>query len=75
MYSGQEGNRYIEGKERQTRTYRAREVHDRALPNHSRETNGMLGVDLMQKERRLNSIGSGMGMGVGNQLDVRKTEG
>ena len=75
MYSGQEGNRYIEGEERQTRTYRAREVHDRASPNHSHETNGMLGVDLMQKERRLNSIGSGMGMGVGNQLDVRKTEG
>ena len=31
-----------------------------------------LGVDLTQKERRLNGVGSGMSVDVGNQLDVRK---
>ena len=31
-----------------------------------------LGVDLTQKERRLNGVGLGMSVDVGNQLDVRK---
>ena len=48
------GSRYIESEERQTRTYRAREVRDQALPDHSCETDETSGVDLMQKERRLN---------------------
>ena len=40
----------MEGKERQTRMHRVREVHDRALPNHSHETDETLGIDLMQEE-------------------------
>ena len=66
MYSRQEGNRYIESEERQTRTYQAREVHNQASPNCSCEVNEMLGIDLMQEERRSNSIGSGMSVDVGN---------
>ena len=56
MYSKQEGNRYIESEEKQTRMYQAREVHNQALPDHGRETNEMSGIDLMQEERRSNSI-------------------
>ena len=41
--------RYIEGKKRQTKTHRAREVCDWALPDRSHETDEMLGVDLTQK--------------------------
>ena len=44
--------RYIEGGKRQTKMHRAREVHDRAKPDHSRETDEMLGVDLTQKKGR-----------------------
>ena len=44
-------NRYIESEKGQTRMYRAREVHDRALPDHSRETKETSGVDLTQKEK------------------------
>ena len=40
--------RYIEGGKRQTKMHRAREVCNRALPDHSRETNEMSGVDLTQ---------------------------
>ena len=69
------GNRYIESKKGLTRMYQAREVCDRASPNCSCKTDEMLGVDLMQKERRSNSIGSGMGVDVWNQLDARKREG
>ena len=56
-------NRYIEGKKGQTRTYWAREVHDRASPNCSCKTNESLGIDLMQEERRLNErqVGNGCG--------------
>ena len=67
--------RYIEGKKRQTKTYRAREVCDQALPNRSRETDETSGMDLMQEQRRSNGIGSGMNVDVGNQLDTRKGKG
>ena len=40
---------YIESEERWTRMHRVREVHDRALPNRSCETNETLGIDLTQK--------------------------
>ena len=50
------GNRYIEGKERQARTYQVRKVRDQALPDHSHETNETSGVDLTQKERRSNEL-------------------
>ena len=53
MYSGQEGNRYIEGEERQTRMYQAREVCDRASPNCSRETDETLGIDLTQEREKV----------------------
>ena len=74
-YSGQERNRYIESEERWTRTYRAREVHDRVSPDRSRKTDETSGVDLTQEERRSNGVGSGMSVNVGNQLDVRKGKG
>ena len=45
----QERNIYIESEERQTKMHRAREVRDRALPDHSRETNEASGIDLTQK--------------------------
>ena len=41
--------RYTEGGKRQTKMHRAREVHDRASPDRSRETNETLGVDLTQE--------------------------
>ena len=47
-------NRYIESKKGQTRTYQAREVHNRALPNCSHEIDESLGIDMTQEERRLN---------------------
>ena len=52
-----------------------REVHDQASPDHSHETDEMSGVDLTQEERRLNSVGLGMSVDVGNRLDVRKGKG
>ena len=56
-----------------------REVHHQASPqpspNHSRETKELSGIDLMQEERRSNSIGLGMGVDVRNRLDTRKREG
>ena len=69
------GNRYIESEKGQTRTYQAREVRNQASPDHSRETDETSGVDLMQEERRSNSVWSGMGVNVGNQLDAKKREG
>ena len=42
--------RYIEGRKRQTKTHRAREVHNRALPDCSREIDETSGMDLMQEE-------------------------
>ena len=45
----EETYRYIEGEERRTKTHRAREVRDRALPDCSRETDETLGIDLTQK--------------------------
>ena len=41
--------RYIESKKGQTKTHRAREVRDRALPDHSRKTDGTSGIDLTQR--------------------------
>ena len=41
--------RYIESEKRQTKTHRAREVRDRALPDHSRETDETSGIDLTQR--------------------------
>ena len=44
---------YIEGKERQTRMYQAREVCNQALPDCSRETDEMLGIDLTQEREKV----------------------
>ena len=55
--------------------HRAREIRDRALPDRSRETDEMSGIDLTQEERRSKGIGSGMSVDVGNQLDARKRKG
>ena len=52
-----------------------REVRDWALPDHSHETDETSGIDLMQEKRRSNSVGSGMSVGVRNQLDMRKGKG
>ena len=41
--------RYIEGRKRQTKMHRVREVHDRASPDCSCETDETSGVDLMQE--------------------------
>ena len=65
-YNGQERNIYIESKERRTKTHRAREVRDRASPDHSRETDETSGMDLTQEQRRLNGVGSGMSVVVRN---------
>ena len=56
-------NRYIESKKGQTRTYQAREVCNRALPNCSHEIDESSGIDMMQEERRLNGhcVGNGCG--------------
>ena len=51
--------RYIESGKRQTKTHRAREVHDWASPDHYHE----------------NDETSGMGVDVGNRLDARKRKG
>ena len=42
------GNIYIGSEKGRTKTHRAREVRDRALPDHSRETDETSGIDLMQ---------------------------
>src|SRR5438128_11824625 len=61
--------RYIEGEKGHTKTERAREVRDRASPDHSHETDGSSGIDLMQeKEEGQRGVGSGMGISVGNAL-------
>ena len=49
--------RYIEGRKRQTKTHRAREVCDQALPDRSRETNEMSGIDLTQKREGQMALG------------------
>ena len=67
--------RYIESEKGQTKTHRAREVRDRASPNHSRETDGMSGIDLTQRSEGQKSVRSGMGVGVRKRLDVRKSKG
>ena len=58
--------RYIEGGKRQTKTYQAREVCDRASPDCSHETNETSGMNLMQEERRSKGVGLGMSVDVGN---------
>ena len=41
--------KYIESEKGQAKTHRAREVHDRASPDRSRETNETSGIDLTQR--------------------------
>ena len=67
--------RYIESEKGQTKMHRAREVHDWASPDCSHETDETLGMNLTQEQKRSNGVGSGMSVGVGNQLDVRKRKG
>ena len=67
--------RYIEGGKKQTKMYRVREVRDWALPDCSCKTDETSGMDLMQEERRLNGVKSGMSVDVGNRLDARKRKG
>ena len=74
-YNGQERNIYIESEERQTKTHRAREVRNRALPDRSHETDETSEMDLTQEQRRLNGVGSGMSVVVRNRLDARKRKG
>ena len=55
-------DRYIESEKEHTKTERAREVRDRASPDHSRKTDGSSGMDLTQRrgirtERR--QVGNG----------------
>ena len=44
------GNIYIGSEKGRTKTHRAREVRDRALPDRSRETDEMSGIDFDAKE-------------------------
>ena len=44
------GNIYIGSEKGRTKTHRAREVHDRASPNHSHETDEMSGIDFDAKK-------------------------
>ena len=69
------GNIYIGSEKGWTKTHRAREVCDRASPDHSCETNETSGMGLTQEEGRSKGVGSGMGVDVGNQLDARKRRG
>ena len=69
------GNIYIGSEKGQTKTHRAREVRDRALPDHSHETDETSGMGLTQEEGRSKGVGSGMGVDVGNRLDARKGKG
>ena len=69
------GNIYIGSKKGRTKTHRAREVHDRASPDRSRETDETSGMGLTQEERRSKGVRSGMGVDVGNRLDARKRGG
>ena len=49
MTEERRGNIYIGSEERQTMMHRAREVHDRASPDRSRETDETSGIDLTQR--------------------------
>ena len=60
------GNIYIGSEKGRTKTHRAREVRDRALPDRSRETDETSGMGLTQEEGRSKGVGSGMGVDVGN---------
>ena len=42
-------NIYIGSEKGRTKTHRAREVRDQALPDHSRETDETSRIDLMQR--------------------------
>ena len=44
------GNIYIGSEKGRTKTHQAREVHDRALPDRSRETDETSGIDFDAKE-------------------------
>ena len=43
------GNIYIGSEKGRTKTHQAREVRDRASPDHSCETDETSGIDLMQR--------------------------
>ena len=75
MTEERRGDIYIGSEKGQTMTHRAREVHDRALPDCSRETDEMSGMGLTQEERRSKGVGSGMGVDVGNRLDTKERKG
>ena len=75
MTEERRGNIYIGSEKGRTKTHRAREVRDRALPDRSRKTDETSGIDLMQRSEGQMSVGSGMGVGVGNRLDARKGKG
>ena len=49
--------RYIEGEKGQTKTHRAREVCNRALPDRSRETDETSEIDLTQKSEGRKALG------------------
>ena len=75
MTEERRGNIYIGSEKGQTKTYRAREVRDRASPDRSRETDETSGMGLTQEERRSKDVGSGMSVVVGNRLDARERKG
>ena len=75
MTEERRGNIYIGSKKGQTKMHRAREVCDRASPDHSHETDETSGMGLTQGEGRSKGIGSGMGIDVGNRLNARKRRG
>ena len=75
MTEERRGNIYIGSEKGWTKTHRAREVRNRALPDRSRETDETSGIGLTQEERRSKGVGSGMGVDVGNRLDARKRRG
>ena len=75
MTEERRGNIYIGSEKGQTKTHRAREVRDRALPDRSCETDETSGMGLMQEERRSKDVRSGMSVVVGNRLDARERKG
>ena len=75
MTEERRGNIYIGSEKGRTKKHRAREVRDWASPDRSRETDETSGIDLTQRSEGRKSIGSGMGVGVGNRLDARKGKG
>ena len=75
MTEERRGNIYIGSEKGRTKTHRAREVCDQALPDRSCETDETSGMGLTQGERRSKGVGLGMGVDVRNRLDVRERKG